>query len=149
MTATVFVDTNVLVYARDTSSEAEKQPLAEAWMRHLWQERSGRLSFQVLHEFYVTVTGKLDPGLEPAEARNEVRTLLAWQPISMDRRVLEGAWSVQDRYQLAWWDSLIVAAARAAGCRYLLTEDLQHGQILEDLAILSPFESSPDALQEE
>ena len=148
MTATVFVDTNVLVYARDTS-EAEKQPLAEAWMRHLWQERSGRLSFQVLHEFYVTVTGKLDPGLEPAEARNEVRTLLAWQPISMDRRVLEGAWSVQDRYQLAWWHSLIVAAARAAGCRYLLTEDLQHGQILEDLAILSPFESSPDALQEE
>jgi len=148
MTATVFVDTNVLVYARDTS-EAEKQPLAEAWMRHLWQERSGRLSFQVLHEFYVTVTGKLDPGLEPAEARNEVRTLLAWQPISMDRRVLEGAWSVQDRYQLAWWDSLIVAAARAAGCRYLLTEDLQHGQVLEDLTILSPFESSPDALQEE
>jgi len=148
MTATVFVDTNVLVYARD-ASEAEKQPLAEAWMRRLWQERSGRLSFQVLHDFYVRVTGKLDPGLEPAEARKEVRTLLAWQPISMDHRVLEGAWSVQDRYQLAWWDSLIVAAARAAGCRYLLTEDLQQGQVLEDLTILSPFESSPGALPAE
>jgi len=145
MTATVFVDTNVLVYARD-ASEVEKQPLAEAWMRHLWQERSGRLSFQVLHEFYVTVTGKLDPGLDPTEARNEVRALLAWRPVSVDRRVLEGAWSVQDRYQISWWNSLIVSAARATGSRFLLTEDLQHHQVLGDLTVLNPFESSPDTL---
>ena len=57
------------------------------------------------------MTAKLDPGLNPNEARNEIRALLAWRPVSVDRRVLEGAWNVQDRYQLAWWDSLIVAAA--------------------------------------
>ncbi len=148
MTATVFVDTNVLLYARD-ATEIEKRPQAEAWMHHLWRERSGRLSFQVLHEFYVTVTDKLDPGLDPTEARNEVRALLAWRPVSFDRRVLEGAWSAQDRYQLAWWDSLIVAAARAAGCRFLLTEDLQHHQVLSGLTVLNPFESSPDALPAE
>ncbi len=145
MTETVFVDTSVLVYARD-ASEVDKQPKAEEWMRHLWRQRAGRLSSQVLQEFYVTVTDKLDPGLDPSDARNEVRSLLAWRPVSMDQRVLEGAWSIQDRYQLAWWDSLIVAAARAAGCRYLLTEDLQHHQALGDLTVLNPFESSPDTL---
>lgn len=148
MTATIFVDTNVLVYARD-ASEAVKQPQAEAWMRYLWQERSGRLSFQVLHEFYVTVTDKLDPGLDGAEAREEARTLLAWRPISADEHVLEGAWRTQDLYQLSWWDSLIVAAARSIGCRYLLTEDLQHHQIFEDLTVLNPFRSSPGTLAEE
>jgi predicted nucleic acid-binding protein len=148
MTATVFVDTNVLVYARD-ASEVEKQPKAEAWMRYLWREKSGRLSFQVLNEYYFTVTGKLQPGLDPAEARNEVRSLLAWRPVPADRRVLEGAWSVQDRYQLAWWDSLIVAAARAAGSRFLLTEDLQHHQVLGDLTVLNPFESSPGTFLED
>lgn len=145
MAAIVFVDTNVLVYARD-ASELEKQPQAEAWMRYLWRERSGRLSFQVLNEFYVTVTDKLDPGLSPEEARSEIRALLVWQPVPVDRRVVEGAWNIQDRYQLSWCDSLIVAAARVADCRFLLTEDLQHHQIFGDLTILNPFELSPEAL---
>ena len=147
MTASVFVDTNVLVYARD-ASEIEKQPQAEAWMRYLWQERSGRLSFQVLNEFYVTVTNKLAPGLGRVEARNEIRALLAWRPVSTDSRTLEGAYSLQDRHQLSWWDSLIVSAAQSAGCRYLLTEDLQHLQSLGDLTVLNPFESSPGSLPE-
>ena len=142
MTATVFVDTNVLVYARD-ASETVKQPKAEQWMRHLWHARSGRLSFQVLNEFYVTVTDKLAPGLGRAEARKEVVSLFAWRPIPTDHRVLEGAWNLQDRYQLSWWDSLIVASARVAGCRYLLTEDLQHQQELEGLTVLDPFAVPP------
>ena len=101
MSETVFVDTNVLVYARD-ASEVEKQPRAEEWMRHLWRGQKGRLSFQVLQEFYVTVTDKLDPGMDPGEARDEVRSLLAWRPVSTDQRVLEAAWRIQDRYRLAW-----------------------------------------------
>lgn len=56
----VFVDTNVLVYARD-AARAEKQARAAAWMRHLWESRTGRLSFQVLQEYYVTVSAKLRP----------------------------------------------------------------------------------------
>ena len=58
---TTFVDTNVLVYARD-ASEPDKQPRAEAWMQHLWRTRSGRTCVQVLNEYYVTVTRKLSPG---------------------------------------------------------------------------------------
>lgn len=48
------------------------------------------------------------------------------------------------RYQLLWWDALIVARAQASDCRYLLTEDLQHGQDLDGLLVCSPFRASPD-----
>src|SRR5206468_1853768 len=60
MAGDVFTDTNVLVYSRDTA-EPEKQRKARAWMTHLWTTRQGRLSYQVLQEFYVTVTEKLEP----------------------------------------------------------------------------------------
>ena len=89
---------------------------------------------------------KLAPGLGRAEARNEIRSLLAWRPASTDSRILEDAYSLQDRHQLSWWDLLIVSAAQSAGCRYLLTEDLQHQQALEGLTVLNPFETSPSML---
>jgi predicted nucleic acid-binding protein len=115
---TVFVDTNVLVHARDTS-EADKQRAAMRWLEALWTQKAGRLSYQVLQEFYVTVTRKLRPGLSPDEARDDIRSLLLWEPVSTGSRMLEQAWSVQDRYRLSWWDSLIVAAAQVSGCDYL------------------------------
>jgi predicted nucleic acid-binding protein len=80
MTAKVFVDTNVLVYWRD-ASEPDKQARALAWMETLWERRTGRLSFQVLQEFYVTVTAKLDPGLTPELARLDVGHLMSWKPV--------------------------------------------------------------------
>jgi predicted nucleic acid-binding protein len=146
MTGPVFVDTNVLVYARDAAA-GSKQRAAADWMRHLWTERAGRLSYQVLQEFYVTVTQKLSPGLEPADAREEVRALCAWDPVKLDARALEGAWHLQDRYALSWWDALIVAAAELAGCPYLLTEDLQSGQELGSLTVVDPFATSPAGLE--
>jgi predicted nucleic acid-binding protein len=60
----VFVDTNVLVFARD-ASEPVKQPQAAAWIDHLWRTRTARLSFQVLQEYYATTTRRLKPGLTP------------------------------------------------------------------------------------
>ena len=142
MTAAVFVDTNSLVYSRDTF-EPRKQEQAMAWMTHLWTTKTGRLSFQVLQEFYVTVTVKLEPGLDSESARNEIRALLPWHPIPNDARVIEGAWRIQDRYKLSWWDTLIVSAAQVAHCRYLLTEDLQHDQQFDGVQVISPFLLSP------
>jgi len=139
----VFVDTNVLVYARD-ASEAEKQPLATAWMQALWESRQGRISVQVLQEYYVTVTKKLDPGLERSVARADIRTMSAWNPLPVDRALLEDAWQIEDRYGFSLWDATIVAAARRSGCRYLLTEDLQAGQDLDGTIVVNPFESKPE-----
>ena len=137
---TVFVDTNVLVYSRD-STEPDKQQAAMEWLELLWAQKSGRVSFQVLQEFYVTVTRKLKPGLSRDDARDDIRSLLVWKPIPTDAKVIEAAWSVQDRFQLSWWDSLIVSAAHRAGCRYLLSEDMQTGQDLDGLKVISPFSS--------
>ena len=78
MTERIFVDTNVLVYSFDRR-EPKKLERAKQWLQHLWLVRSGRISYQVLLEFYAIVTRKLKPGMDPETARNVVRTLLAWQ----------------------------------------------------------------------
>jgi predicted nucleic acid-binding protein len=143
MTARVFVDTNVLVYQLD-QREPDKQVQARGWLDYLWGTQTGRTSFQVLQEFYATVTRKLEPGLEPEAARKIVRALWAWRPVSIDERIFMAAWSIQDRFRLSWWDALIVAAARSAECPYLLTEDLQHGQDLDGVRVVSPFKISPE-----
>ncbi len=84
-----FVDTNLLVYAAD-ASEPLKQPRALKWMSCRWSCRTGRLSFQVLQEYYVTVTQKLAPGMEREAARSDVRSLLAWRPSSSMARCWKG-----------------------------------------------------------
>lgn len=142
----VFVDTNILVYSRD-ASEVRKQAKAMEWMTRLWETRQGRLSFQVLQEFYVTVTEKLTPGLAPQEARNDVRSLLSWNPVQPDGRVLDAAWLMQDRYRLSWWDALIVSSAQSADCSYLLSEDLQDDQEFGSLKVINPFRKDPGLLE--
>lgn len=142
MSGTVFVDTNVLVYARDRADEA-KQRRATEWMAALWDGANGRLSVQVLQEYYVTLTRKLDPPRARDEARDDVLSLGTWNPVIPDAAVMERAWDVEDRYGLSWWDSLIVAAALSAGCRWLLTEDLQDGQDFFGLTVVDPCKHLP------
>lgn len=145
MTERVFVDSNVLVYRRDVR-ETEKQSRAAEWVEHLARSRLGRVSIQVLHEYYATVTRKLDPGIPVEEARADVTDYLVWRPVPLEAGLLRDAWRAEDRFGLPFWDALIVAAARDAGCRYLLTEDLQDGQDLDDVRVVDPFHTAPDEL---
>lgn len=143
MTATIFVDTNVLIYALDPA-DPKKQQAAQAWRTNLWDRQKGRVSFQVLQEFYAKVTQKWPAA--GAEARAEVRDLLAWRPVLVDADLLERGWKIQDRYQLSFWDALIVAAAKSIACGYLLTEDLQAGQDLDGVVVVNPFRCDPASL---
>lgn len=143
MTAPVFVDTNVFVYAVDAGNP-EKHRSAREWEGWLWRSRLGRTSFQVLQEFFVAVTRK-QPEARDA-ARKEIRSLLIWQPLPIEPAVLELGWKLQDRYQLSFWDSMIVAAAKALDCGYLLTEDLQAGQKLDGILVVNPFQQKPNSL---
>jgi predicted nucleic acid-binding protein len=115
-------------------------------MRSLWEQRRGRLSAQVLSEFYVNVTRKLKPGLPPASARRIVESFLPWEPVVTDEQLLGLAWNIEDDSRLSWWDALIVAAAQAASCRYLLTEDLGDGQTYGSVQVVHPFRTEPAAL---
>ena len=144
MTA-VFVDTNVLLYSEDGADKA-KQARAIEWLQALWTRRAGRVSTQVLNEFYVNATKKLKPAMPAGDARAEVRRYQRWQPWVLDHSTVETAWAVESRFGFSYWDSLIVAAAKAQGCRYLLTEDLQHEQTIDSVQILNPFLVGPDVL---
>ena len=135
MTAPVFVDTNVLVYARD-AGDAAKQARAAAWLEFLWREQVGRTSMQVLSEYYVTLTRKLDPGVSTVEAWDDVSALLTWHPQAIDRAIMQRGREIEQRHRLSWWDSLIVAAAAAQGCALLLSEDLQDGGVYAGVAAL-------------
>jgi predicted nucleic acid-binding protein len=138
MIAPVFVDTNILVYARD-ASEAVKQQAAAEWMEELWRDQSGRLSSQILSEFYVTVTRKLSPGLTPDEAWDDIEALFSWRPLPVDVAVLKRGHDVERRFGLSWWDSLVVAAAQLQGCALLLTEDLRDGADYAGVVACNPF----------
>jgi predicted nucleic acid-binding protein len=140
MTALVFVDTNVLVYARDARQPA-KQSQAAALFERLWRERSGRTSIQVLSEYYVTVTRKLDPGIARADAWEDVQSFQSWRPLPIDGMLIHRARDVEHRHRLNWWDSLIVAAAQAQNCAILLSEDLQDGGVYGGVTVKNPFGS--------
>ncbi len=142
MSDRVFVDTNVLVYARDANFP-DKQARAEEWLRSLYVSRRGRLSVQVLQEYYTTVTRKLRPGLSRSEARDDVRDLCSWEPLAMTSELLSSAWQVEEDHGLSWWDSLIVAAALHLGCDTLLTEDLAHGHNYGGVVAINPFAEPP------
>ena len=138
MSALVFVDTNVLIYARDPG-ELSKQRRAQEWLAHLWRDGLGRTSMQVLSEFYVNVTRKLAVPVAPEHAWQEVTTFLAWRPQRIDDALMRRAWEIEQRHRLSWWDSMVVAAAQLQDCELLLTEDLQDGRVFGGVTVRSPF----------
>ena len=144
---TVFVDTNVLVYA-DDGREPAKRDQARVWLARLWAERRGRTSNQVLNEYYAVATRKLASQVTRGDARAEVRRYQHWNPWSTDHQTVETAWALEARFALSWWDALMVAAGLHQGCEMLLTEDLQHDQRIGNLRIVNPFRVGPELLDE-
>jgi predicted nucleic acid-binding protein len=144
MTA-VFVDTNVLLTSED-GAHPHKQARAIAWLTELWQRRCGRLSTQVLSEFYLNATRRVQPPMAAGDARAEVRRYQRWSPWVVDHATVETAWAIESRFGLSYGDALVVAAARHLRCRYLLSEDLEHGQRLDDVEVVNPFLQGPDLL---
>ena len=138
--AGVFVDANILIYSED-GADLGKQKMAIAWLAVLWQRGVGRLSTQVLNEFYVIATRKIKPPMPAGDARAEVRRYELWQPWQIDHATVESAWAVESRYGLHYWDSLVVAAAQHMGCRYLLSEDMGHEQHYGAVQVINPFKA--------
>jgi len=135
----VFVDTNILAYARD-QRDSRKQAIAMDWLRSLANHRAGRLSWQVLIEFYAVATHPRKLAMVEAAAQADVLALQAWNPVTPDSELLQQAWIVQSKYGFSWWDAMVVSAALIAGCDTLLSDDLQHRQVIEgSLTIIDPF----------
>lgn len=142
----VFVDTSVLILSEDGAlPEAREQAMAV--LRLLWQQRRGRLSTQVLNDFYRLVTTRIQPPMPNGDARAEVRRYQRWQPWAIDHATVESAWSIESRFGLPYADALIVAAAKAQGCSRLLSLELKHELQLDSVQILNPLLMAPEALQ--
>lgn len=138
---TTFVDTNVLTYAFDRS-EPDKQAIASAHLEDLWIDRSGVLSTQVLQEFYAVATHQLKLAMTPPEARRVVELYTEWPVVIIEPALILTASAIHERHQLSFWDALVIQAARVAGADRLLTEDLQHGRVIEGVRIENPFLST-------
>ncbi|MGD0202138.1 MAG: PIN domain-containing protein [Bryobacteraceae bacterium] len=138
MTARVFVDSNVLIYAHDLDAGARRERAAEC-LRQLWETRAGCLSTQVLQEFYVTATRKIPSPLPRSAAREIVRNYGAWVRSAITPATVVRASEISETWQLSFWDGMIVAAAEQDQAAELLTENLQHGQTVAGVRIVNPF----------
>ncbi len=140
-TESVFVDTNVFLYARD-DREPSKQAAAARWLSVLADRGVLVVSPQVLGEFlHVTLRGKLP--ITADAARQATLELEAYSQGAVDLELIRIAWSLRRETAFQWWDCAILGAAVRAGCRYLLTEDFQHGRTLHGVTILNPFHCRP------
>jgi predicted nucleic acid-binding protein len=145
--ATLFLDTNVLVYARDRS-ELIKGPRAQDLLGKIFQKGSPLISVQVLSEFFWTVTRKLPVPLTPSEAIAEARRLIVLSRVAhLTTDLFEKAIMLTTAHQIPLWDAQIVAAASLGNASIILSEDFQHRQVLDGITFLNPFE--PDFKDEE
>lgn len=134
-----FVDTNVLVYAHDLSAK-QKHQRAKALFREMWEARTGCLSIQVLQEFYVSVTRKVAKPLPSQSAAQIIADLSTWEVFSPGVDDVLTAIQLQVRYQLSFWDSMIITAASQLGCQTVWSEDLNPGQVYGGVVVTNPFE---------
>jgi predicted nucleic acid-binding protein len=138
MTDRVFVDTNVLVYAHDADA-GEKHAAAAQAVADLWESRRGILSTQVLQELHITLTRKVTSPVTGNFARRLIRNYLTWELVLNDGAIILHAGEIGENYKLSFWDALIVAAAYSKNAAIILTEDMNHGQIIEGIRIENPF----------
>ena len=138
MTVKVFVDTNVLVYAYDRGA-GSRHERAQSLLEKLWKEGNGILSTQVLQEFYVNVRRKAKRPVSIEQAKSLISDYLSWDPIVNDGATMLEAIDVEQRYQLSFWDSLIVVAAQKGGASVLFSEDFNHGQKFGSVVVQNPF----------
>lgn len=133
-----FLDTNILVYAFDRSA-GYKHSLASQLVEACWENENGCTSIQVLQEFFVTVTRKIAAPLQDSVAKQIVADLAQWRLHSPEAGDLLQAIDLQQNYQLAFWDAQVIQSATSLGCKQLLSEDLNHGQLYGGVKVINPF----------
>ncbi len=133
-----FIDTNILVYAYDSADPA-KQEHARHILRSGITEETAVLSAQVLGEFFTVATSRISEPLSAEEAEEVLGILSVLPVVEIDLRLVLRATGIHRRYDINYWDSLIVAAAQRAGCTQILTEDLNTGQSYQNMLAVNPF----------
>lgn len=138
MSDKAFVDTNILIYAR-VPAMGDKHIAARELVQALWEDGSGVISTQVLQEFAVNFGRSFPQRVRTAELRAILADYAAWQVVINTPGSVMRALEIADRFQISFWDALIVQAAEIAGAKVLYTEDLSHGQAYGSVLAVNPF----------
>ncbi len=133
-----FVDTNILMYAHD-SAAGEKHARARALVEDLWETRSGVVSTQVLQELAVNLRRKAKKPLDAQVTRDIVSDYLAWQVVVNAGDSILEALDLESRYQVSFWDALVIQAAQVGGAEILYSEDLSDGQRYGSVLVRNPL----------
>lgn len=142
--AAFLVDTNVLVYAYDAQA-GSKRERAIALLDTLAARQIGALTPQILSEFFVVVTQKLSPPLTAAEAERSLTNYArSWIIYDLTSLIVLEAVRGHQRHRLAYWDSLVWAAAKIHGVPNVLSEDFSDDSLLEGVKFINPFSSRFD-----
>ena len=136
MSARSFFDTNVLLYTDSSDAPAKRKRALELLAEHRLA-RTGVVSLQVLQEYFVAATRKL--GVEVGVARRKVELFANFHVVVPDVEDVLAAVDLHRLHQVAFWDALIVRAAKEGGCPEVYSEDLQHGRTIDGVRILNPF----------
>ena len=132
-----FIDTNILVYCLD-NAEKKKKGKCRRLVQNLVEEKCGVISTQVMQEFYVAATKKLD--LDPLVAKAILRSFENLETVIITPELIQKAVDASILNTLSLWDALIVCSAENAQCTDVLTEDLNAGQIINGVKIVNPFD---------
>jgi predicted nucleic acid-binding protein len=133
-----FVDTNIIVYAHDLVSGI-KNERARALIEKLWSTGGGVLSTQVLQELCVNLRRKAAKPLTIEETRSLIQDYSDWEIVVNTHSSVIEALSIETRFQISFWDALIVHAAERAGAAILYSEDLSDGQTYGSVRVVNPL----------
>lgn len=138
MSVVAFVDTNILIYAHDVDAGIKRER-AMAQLRELWNSGNGRLSVQVLQEFYVNATRKLTTPVAHSTAKEIIKTYGVWVAQATTVETVTRATELAELARISFWDALIVASAEEADAEQILSEDLNDGQAIAGIKIVNPL----------
>ena len=142
MSDRVFVDTNVLVYARDRR-EVDKRERSASWLLALGGADRACINLQVVNELTNWIL-RHESHRPHVDIQEELAALRVWGANPITDEEVETAWAVRQRLGYQWFDCLLLASACHAGCTVFLTEDMAHGASFEGLTLINPFRASPD-----
>lgn len=132
----IFIDTNLFVYTLDKKDEA-KQQQARKILKRVIDSHQPVISTQVIKEFYVAATSKLKA--DPIVIKNIIHNFHNMEIVNNDLELIEQAIDISIISQVSFWDSLIIAAAEKANCKFVFSEDLNSRQTYRGVMVLNPF----------
>jgi len=133
-----FVDTNILMYAHDTTA-GEKHERAKAVVEELWRTGSGIVSTQVLQELCVNLRRKTARPPDAKKTRDLISDYLTWRVVVNSEESILAALDLEERHQIAFWDALVIQAAQASGADVLYSEDLSDGHMYGSVRVVNPL----------